>query len=54
MIFIYYVALETPPSLLSCRGELSKKDDFHNRHSSPPRRNGGDVAELILLSLEDL
>jgi len=26
------VAQETPLSLLSCRGELSKKEDFHNRH----------------------
>ena len=33
---------------------LLKEGDLHNRHTSPPRRNGREMAELILLSLEDL
>ena len=27
--------------LLCCRGEFSKKDDFHNHHSSPPEGTAG-------------
>ena len=46
--------LETPLFFSLPRKVLPRKDDFHSRHSSPPRRNGGSTAEQILLSLEDL
>ena len=33
---------------------LLKEGDIYIRHRSPPRRKGGEMAELILLSLDDL
>ena len=41
---------KTPPWI----SRIIQEDDIHIRHNTPPRRNGGEMAEQILLSLEDL
>ena len=49
---MFYISAdrETPPWI----SRIIQEDDIHIRHSTPPRRNGGEMAEQILLSLAAL